>query len=114
MADPDLDHPRETLAAAWIGADVERHREGIRPAPIGPCRLIVEHIEFGDRLPAQHGDERRLASPELMLLDQLGIGEENGPFMDRGALGPKEKFRRAKNVGIRAIVEGVSEDEVDE
>ena len=79
MPHPDLDGAGKPLAAARVGADIEGHRVGVGAAPIGPGVAVVEDVELGDGRVAQHGDERRAAAP--MLLDHLGIGEEQRAVM---------------------------------
>jgi hypothetical protein len=114
MREPDLDDARQALAAARVRADVERHRERVRAAPVGPGVGVVEDVEFGRGLLAQHRDKRRVWRAALMRLDHLRIGEQHRAVVEGDALRAEEQFRGAQHVRVLATVERVAQDEVDE
>src|SRR5947209_7550200 len=113
MADPFLDHACKGLAGARIGADIQRHRECVRAAPIGPGTLRVDHVELARRFLSEHGQQRRMVAV-LLRLDDFRVGEERRAIMKGDALWPEKELAGAQYVGVIAFVQRIAQDEMNE
>jgi hypothetical protein len=84
----------------------------VRAAPIGPGIAVIEHVELGRGLLAQHGEEGR--GLPLVRLDHLRVGHEHPTLVRRDPLGSEEQLGRAEHEGVLATLKGVAQDQMDE